>query len=45
MLARIPLIQLLGGINTDRNEPQVHRALNVLHPFDSVSRDRLSSLR
>ena len=28
----------------NRNEPQVHRTINAMSPFDSVSRDRLSSI-
>ena len=43
-LAAAALPWTLGDQPQNRNEPQLNRALNVLSPFDSVSRDRSSSI-
>ena len=39
-----PVTSDVGRSTANRNEPQLHPALNALSPFDSVSRDRLSSI-
>ena len=38
---RRPVTLVVGRSTANRNEPQVHRALNELSPFDPVTRDRL----
>ena len=43
-LAAAGLPLTLGDQPQNRNEPQVHRALNAMSQFDSVSRDRSFSI-